>query len=116
MESILLSTKKFVAVSESEDHFDEDLMMLINTVFSTLHQIGIGPEEGFFIFDETKTWDDFSTNPLIIHTVKTYVHLKVKMIFDPPTTSSVAEAYKETINELEFRLKTESETVYNSKE
>lgn len=116
MDSILTSIKKLLGISEEYEHFDADIIIHINMAFETLNQLGIGPEEPFYIQDKTYTWDEFKTNGQDIRSVKTYIFLKVKMIFDPPTNSIYSEAIKNEISELEWRMnvrvdpwKTESE-------
>lgn len=104
MESILTSIKKLLGITEEYEHFDADLTIHINSVFSILTQLGVGPSEGFSISDKFGTWTEFVGEPAKIEMVKSYVYLKVKLIFDPPQSSSVLEAYKSQINELEWRL------------
>ena len=101
--SILQSTKKNLGLAENYTVFDEDVIMHINSVFSTLNQLGIGPLEGFAITDESSVWEDFLTD-VRLNSVKSYVYLRVKLLFDPPTTSFVLEALKEQIKELEWRM------------
>lgn len=106
MDSILTSIKKLLGISEEYTQFDDDIIMHINTVFLNLTQLGVGPEEGFFIEDDTSDWEDFvdieSNMPL--QAIKTYVYLKVKLLFDPPLSSSVIESMNRMIAELEWRL------------
>lgn len=104
MESILNSIKKLLGIAEDYDHFDSDIIMHINSVFTTLTQLGVGPAEGFFINDEAEKWEDFLPEEKMIHSVKTYIYLKVKLVFDPPLSSAVLESMKEQIKELEWRL------------
>lgn len=104
MESILTSIKKMLGISEEYEYFDADLIMHINSVFSILTQLGVGPSEGFFIEDGNKTWNDFIPNSPKLSSVKSYMYLKVKLLFDPPLSSAVIESMKQTINELEWRL------------
>lgn len=104
MDSILTSIKKLLGISEEYEHFDADIMIHINTAFETLNQLGIGPDTPFYIQDKTDTWDEFKTNGQDIRSVKTYIYLKVKMIFDPPTNSVYSEAIKNEISELEWRM------------
>lgn len=103
MESILDSVKRHIGIDVDETHFDFDIIIHINSVFSILHQMGVGPETTFSITDNKTIWDDF-TDDNDFNEVKTYMYLKVKMIFDPPSSSSVMEAYKRQIDELEWRL------------
>lgn len=109
MESILTSIKKLLGISEEYAHFDNDIIMHINTSFMTLNQLGIGPEEGFTITSDEKTWSDFLNDSKDVEAVKTYVYLQVKMVFDPPTSSSVLESMRRTVNELEWRLNVQAE-------
>lgn len=103
MESILTSIKKLLGITEEYTHFDPDIIIHINTAFMILNQLGAGPEDGFSISDDTSTWDEFTNGDPKLEAVKTYVYLKVRMDFDPPT-GSVAETFKSTIQELEWRI------------
>ena len=104
MESILTSIKKLLGISEDYTQFDSDLIMHINTVFLNLTQLGVGPEEGFSIQNENDSWSDFIDNNAQLQAVKSYMYLKVKLLFDPPLSSSVIESMNRMISELEFRL------------
>lgn len=104
MESILTSIKKLLGISEEYEHFDADIIMHINSVFMILTQMGVGPAEGFTIEDETSTWGDFAPNTVPIESVKSYMYMKVRLLFDPPASSSVMESMNRMISELEWRL------------
>lgn len=105
MDSILTSIKKLLGVTEEYKHFDVDIIIAINTVFSTLNQLGVGPIGGFSIQDELANWSDYiPDNEARLELVKTYMHLRVRLIFDPPTSSSVMESYNRIISELEWRI------------
>lgn len=104
MDSILTSVKKQLGIAEDYEHFDPDIIMHINSVFSILNQLGVGPPEGFSISDETSVWTDFIGDSLKLELIKTYVYLKIRMIFDPPTSSAVMDAFKQNIAELEWRI------------
>lgn len=105
MESILTSIKKLLGIAEDYTHFDADLIMHINSVFTILTQLGVGPKEGFRIEDELATWNDFlQTDSVLFDSVKSYMHLKVKLLFDPPLSGTVMEAYNRMISEFEWRL------------
>ena len=104
MESILTSIKKLLGITEEYTHFDNDIIMHINSVFMILTQLGVGPKEGFMIEDDSYTWEDFIGNSFDLQAVKTYVYLKVKLLFDPPSSSSVAESMNRMIGEFEWRL------------
>ena len=105
MESILTSIKKLLGIAEDYDHFDADIIMHINSVFTILTQLGVGPSKGFRIEDETAEWTDFlPRNSLLYESVKSYIHLKVKLLFDPPLSGTVIESYNRQISEFEWRL------------
>lgn len=104
MESILTSIKKLLGVTADYEHFDPDIIMHINSVFMILQQLGVGPTEGFFIIDEDATWKDFLPEGQSLEAVKTYMYLKVRLVFDPPTSSAVLQAMERQISELEWRL------------
>lgn len=104
MESILTSIKKMLGITEKYTHFDEDIIMHINSVFMILTQIGIGPETGFRIEDDLATWEEFTSDNIMLESVKSYMYLKVKSLFDPSASSAVTSSYDRLINELEWRL------------
>lgn len=104
MDSILTSVKRILGITEEYEHFDLELIMHINTVFTILTQMGVGVENGFKIKDKSQTWSEFTQDDSKIEDVKTYVALKVKLIFDPPASSSAMDAVNRTISELEWRL------------
>lgn len=114
MDSILTSIKKLLGITEEYEHFDSDLIMHINSVFMVLNQLGVGPAEGFSITDKTETWEDFTQNNLMIQSVKSYVYLKVRLLFDPPSSSAVMESINRQISELEWRLNLSVDTRGNS--
>lgn len=105
MESILTSTKKLLGITEEYTHFDNDLIMHINSVFLNLNQIGVGPEEGFLIEDKSAEWADFIEDSVLLQAVKSYMYLKVKLLFDPPLSSAVIESSNRMIAEYEWRLR-----------
>lgn len=103
-DSILMTIRKLVCGDPYADHFDTDLLVHINACFSILNQLGVGPESGFVVTDETQSWSSYVADNRTLNIVKTYVTLKVKKIFDPPLTSSVLEAMDKEISQLEWRL------------
>lgn len=103
-ESILDSIKETLGVPVDSTSFDNELMLHINSVFSTLTQLGVGPKDGFRIEDKTKVWGDFIPNSLKMNDAKTYMSLRVKLLFDPPATSFVLAAIQEQIQETAWRL------------
>ena len=109
MDSILTSIKKLLGITEEYTHFDTDLIIHINSVFATLTQLGVGPSEGFIIIDKKDKWEQFTDDNVLIESVKSYIYLKVKLLFDPPTSSAVSESYKQMINEFEWRLNVAAE-------
>ena len=104
MDSILTSVKKLLGVGEEYTHFDDDIIMHINSVIFILTQIGIGPTEGFVITSKDQTWNDFLQGRINIESVKSYVYLKVRLLFDPPSNSFLVEAIERQISEYEWRL------------
>lgn len=112
MESILTSIKKLLNIAEEYEHFDPDVIMHINDALMTLTQLGVGPPEGFVIEDDTAEWTDFLPEDELfrMQAVKTYIYLRVRLIFDPPNQSSVIESYNRRIAELEWRLNVSAES------
>ena len=117
-QSILISTKKILGLPEDYTVFDHDVITHINTAFSILTQLGVGPSEGFMIEDEEPIWADFINPPdSQYNSVKSYVYLKVRQLFDPPQTSYLITAVEKQINELEWRLNvTREHTEYTDPE
>lgn len=107
-DSILDTTKKMLGFDAEYTAFDLDILTHINSTFFTLQQIGIGPAKGFVITDRDATWGSYLAGD-DISAVKSYMFLKVRMMFDPPTTSFANEAIKNQITELEWRLNVQSE-------
>lgn len=103
LESILLSIKKLIGIDEEDTAFDKDLILLINAQFSVLYQVGVG-ESGFTITGENETWADYLSDFSNLEMIKTYIAIRVKLIFDPPTTSFVADALKAKADEYEWRI------------
>ena len=103
-ESILTETKNSLGVAEDVTVFDVAIRMHINSAISTLTQLGIGPEGGFEILDADATWTDFVNTDLRLSQIKSYVFLRVKMMFDPPPNSWVSVAMKDQIEQMEWRL------------
>lgn len=101
-ESILTSIKKMLGPEEEYEHFDQDLIIHINSVFLILNQLGIGPEKPFTIKDEAAVWTDFIPDGEI-ELIKSYMFLKVKLIFDPPQNGSLINAMEKQIQEFEWR-------------
>ena len=102
--SILDTTKKALGISPEYDVFDVDIIMHINSVFSTLQQLGLGPKDGFSIEDNTKLWSEFIGDTKNIEAVRSYMYLRVRLLFDPPATSFAITAFEKQAQELEWRL------------
>lgn len=109
-DSILTSIKKLLGIDESYDVFDPDIIMHINSVFMTLSQLGVGPDEGFFIEDKNAIWSSYDSNVKLLNAVKTYIYLKVRLAFDPPASSAAIDSINRQINESEWRINVEAET------
>lgn len=113
-ESILNSVKKHCGIEADYEHFDQEIISFINATLMTLSQIGIGPEDGFAIADESETWGDYLGDEKTIQqliAVKTYIGLKVRLAFDPPTSSYVLDALKRQADEYEWRLNVQAESL-----
>ena len=109
--SILTSTKKILGLDADYTAFDPDVIMHINTVFSTLNQLGVGAPEGFSIEDDTATWETYLIDTVMLNLVKQYVYLKVRIVFDPPQTSYLIESMNKQIEQLEWRISVMREDV-----
>ena len=103
-DSILTSVKKLLGITEECTDFDADLIMHINSVLMILTQIGVGPSKGFSIKDKDDYWKDFISDMTKLESVKSYVYMKVRLMFDPPSSSAVMESMNRMISELEWRL------------
>lgn len=109
MESILTSIKKMLSISEEDTSFDNDIIMHINSVFIVLKRLGVGPDNGFYIEDKTAVWSDFIEDPIEHNMVKSYMYAKVRLIFDPPQSSTHVECLKQVVNEFEWTLNWDAE-------
>ena len=103
-ESILDSTKKILGIDADYTAFDMDIILHINSALATLNQLGVGPEEGFFIEDSSAEWGDLLGDDPRLNQVKSYIYLKVRVVFDPPASSFVLTALNEQIKEHEWRI------------
>lgn len=104
MDSILTSIKNLLGIAEECTDFDQIIIMHINSVFSILNQLGVGPAAGFSIEDDSAVWSDFIGDDPRLSDVKSFVYLKVRMLFDPPLSSAVAESMNRLASELEWRI------------
>ena len=108
--SILVSIKKMLGIDPNCNAFDAELVMYINSVFPTLSQIGYQPADEFMIESEDSTWEDLVLEDVgIVNLIKTYVYAKVRMLFDPPTSSFVLESLNNQAKEMEWRIYVHSE-------
>jgi hypothetical protein len=102
--SILDGTKKALGIGPEFDDFDPDIIMHINSTLATLNQIGVGPVDGFAIEDKEASWEDFIGDSKVMNFVKSYMYLKVRLLFDPPATSFALDSMKRQADEFEWRL------------
>lgn len=102
-DSILTSIKKLLGITAEYTHFDEDIVLQINSAFSVLTQLGVGPTEGFAIVDSSNVWTEFIDDPKL-NFAKTFVFIKVKLAFDPPTSSALMDSYNRQLEEITWRL------------
>lgn len=114
--SILNDVKKLLNIGESDTSFDTDILIHINTAFDTLRQLGVGPENGFEITGPSETWEDFFDGVQEVPSTKTYIYAKVRIAFDPPSSSFVLDALKAAIAEYEWRANVDVETPCLKKE
>jgi hypothetical protein len=110
MSSVLADTKKVLGLAENDTVYDADIIMHINSVFSMLNQLGLGPAEGFQVIDETQEWSGLLGEDIRLNSAKTYVYLRVRLLFDPPTTSFLINALENQYQEIEWRLSTQRES------
>lgn len=110
-QSILKTVRRMIGPDEDYEYFDTDLIIHINSAFSRLCQLGVGPETPFKIRSTEETWDEFLPDGHL-EDVKQYMYLYVKLIFDPPASASVMNAYKEQLDKLEWLLRETSEFGY----
>lgn len=108
--SILDNVKELVGVMPAEEGFDEEIVSHINTVFGTLQQLGVGPVNGFEIEDKTTKWSEYLGDVKILSMVKSYMKLRVRLLWDPPTTSFAITSFDKQISEFEGRLNIAVET------
>ena len=110
-QSILNTIKHMLGLTDEINAFDEELIVHINGVFTILNQLDVGPDEGFMITGTDETWDQLTDQVSLATMVKELIYLKVRMIFDPPASSVVADAYNQRIAELEWRMNIQAERI-----
>ena len=108
MDSILESIKKLLGIPKEYDAFDVDVIMHINTAFAILNQLGLGPEGGYGIEGYDEIWDDYMTS-YNMSMIKTFIYLKVRLAFDPPSSTALIESMQSTLDELTWRLELEGQ-------
>src|SRR3954452_7322057 len=112
-QSILKSTKKILGVSPDDDSFDLDIMTHINSAFSNLHDLGVGSPLGFVVEDDTANWNNLFEKPeeqkSMLAYIRSYIYLRVRLLFDPPGTSFLLDSINKQIEELEWRISVKRE-------
>lgn len=108
-DSILHDTKQVLGLEFDDDSFDLDVTLHINSVFMTLSQIGVGPRGGYQITNADNKWGEFIGDDLNLNSVKSYVYLRLRLLFDPPTNSFLVESFQKQLNELEWRLSVQTD-------
>lgn len=103
--SVLKSVKKMLGLDPEYSAFDTEIIMFINSAFSSLSQLGIGPSTGFSVEDDQTTWESLSLTTNAVALVRIFIYLKVRMLFDPPATSFLIDAVEKQIKEQEWRLR-----------
>lgn len=110
IDSVLLSTKKLLGIDSEDTNFDTDIIIHINSVFMVLNQLGVGPSSTFSITGNDETWTDFIAGKTNLSGVRTYVYMKVRLVFDPPSTAAFVSSWTNVTMEYENRLSLENET------
>ena len=103
-DSILDSVKNALGIVTEYRYFDSQILMHVNSVFTILQQLGVGPSDGFSIEDESAVWSDFLEDLSSLRLVQSYMYLRVRMLFDPPTNSFLMDSMKQQVQEYEWRL------------
>lgn len=110
MESILDAIKTLLGIEEKDLNFDQEIIMHINSALMILTQLGVGPSTGFKIIGDTETWDSYLEDRNDLESVKSYIYLKVRLLFDPPQNSFLVESINKQIEEFEWRLQVQTST------
>lgn len=111
MDSILITIKKMLGIDAEDDSFDMDIIVIINSIIPILTQMGIGPSKGYVVLSQENLWSDYLKDNIVnLESIKTYIFLKTKLVFDPPANSTMIEAYNKMISELEWRMMLNVET------
>ena len=104
LDSILISIKKLHGISANDTSFDPDMIIHINSALMALSQLGVGPSRGYYIQDESSLWSDYISDDIIAEAVKSFVYVKVRLVFDPPSSPTVKEALKNAVDEYTWRI------------
>lgn len=111
MNSILTSIKKLLGINEEDTNFDNDIIMHINSVFFTLKQIGVNSTKNFSITDKTSVWSEYILPTQNLEAIKTYMYLKVRLLFDPPLSTALLQAMESNADEYEWRIMVEVDPI-----
>ena len=109
-DSILTSIKKLMGLTEEYDAFDQDILILINSVLFELEQIGVKEKDGFTLSDKTAVWSDYSDDDRLLNALKPYIYMKTKLTFDPPTSSGALDSMNRIIDRFEWRINLYADT------
>ena len=109
-DSILTSIKKLIGLTEEYDAFDQDILILINSVLFELEQIGVKAKDGFTLSDKTAVWSDYSDDDRLLNALKPYIYMKTKLTFDPPTSSGALDSMNRIIDRFEWRINLYADT------
>ena len=109
-DSILTSIKKLMGLTEEYDAFDQDILILINSVLFELEQIGVKAKDGFSLTDKTVVWSDYSDDDRLLNVLKPYIYMKTKLTFDPPTSSGALDSMNRIIDRFEWRINLYADT------
>lgn len=109
-DSILTSIKKLMGLTEEYDAFDQDILILINSVLFELEQIGVKAKDGFSLTDKTAVWSDYSDDDRLLNALKPYIYMKTKLTFDPPTSSGALDSMNRIIDRFEWRINLYADT------
>ena len=109
-DSILTSIKKLMGLTEEYDAFDQDILILINSVLFELEQIGVKAKDGFTLSDKTAVWSDYSDDDRLLNALKPYIYMKTKLTFDPPTSSGALDSMNRIIDRFEWRINLYADT------
>ncbi len=111
--SILNTIKQMLGIDETFNGFDPEITIDINSALMNLHQIGIGPSDGFQIASESDAWEDLTVDVSQLNGIKTYIYLKTRLLFDPPSNSFLVQSIEKQIQELEWRLNVNAEGAFD---